>query len=391
MVSRNIAYKLWISDINGSEYVKSMGEFESNYIKFQDKQVSRINLVATVINKYESENYASIIIDDGSSQISVKSWNENRKIIDKTEIGDTLLIIAKIRQNIGSNTLFLQPEILKKVDNNWKVIRANELELEYGKPEAKREKITEDKIDIKELKVSNVGLRIKILDMIENSKEGIAKEELSNFLKGSNINSEIEELIKTGQFNEDELRSTTPEDRIEIKKERLNLYKEQLADQKLGIAEINAELEWKIVSEKEINKDVLMGHVMERAKMYNLSSAQIEKYKLAIDRTVKKDAAAANILKNRETESDSEIFKKLFVFSFKNEMYYYGIESLNKKFLEIIKKEKPDYLLACPAYYELTIDTLIEMKKINPKMNYLLMKSRKCFHRKFLGILFRLP
>jgi len=202
MVSRNIAYKLWISDINGSEYVKSMGEFESNYIKFQDKQVSRINLVATVINKYESENYASIIIDDGSSQISVKSWNENRKIIDKTEIGDTLLIIAKIRQNIGSNTLFLQPEILKKVDNNWKVIRANELELEYGKPEAKREKITEDKIDIRELKDSNVGLRIKILDMIENSKEGIAKEELSNFLKGSNINSEIEELIKEGQIFE---------------------------------------------------------------------------------------------------------------------------------------------------------------------------------------------
>jgi len=63
-----------------------------------------------------------------------------------------------------------------------------------------------------------------------------------------------------------------------------------------------------------------------------------------------------------------KIFKELFVFSFKNEFYYNGIESLNKKFLELIKTEKPDYLLACPAYYELYPETLIQIKKINPKM-----------------------
>ena len=110
MISRNTAYKLWISDINNSNYVKSLGEFESNYIKLNNKQISRVNLIATVINKYFSENYSSIIIDDGSSQIQVKSWNEN-KLLDKAEIGDTVLVIAKIRKENSSDSLFLQPEI----------------------------------------------------------------------------------------------------------------------------------------------------------------------------------------------------------------------------------------------------------------------------------------
>jgi len=202
MISRNIAYKLWISNINSSEYVKSPGEFESNYIKFNDKNVSRVNLVATIINKYEIETYSSILIDDGSSQILVKSWNENKKVLDKAGIGDTVLIIAKIRQDSGTNKLFLQPEIVRKVGHNWKIIRANELEAQYGKPEIIREKIKNEAMEVRETKVSNVSLRNKILDAIENSKEGITNEELSASMKNSNLNSEIEELIKEGQIFE---------------------------------------------------------------------------------------------------------------------------------------------------------------------------------------------
>ena len=200
MISRNIAYKLWISDLNGSEYVKSLGEFESNYIKLNNKQISRVNLIATVINKYFSENYSSIIIDDGSSQIQVKSWNEN-KLLDKAEIGDTVLVIAKIRKENSSDSLFLQPEIVRKVKLEWKIVRANELENEYGKPEVKKIKI-ENSPELQEIKVSNVALRNKILDIIEKSEEGINKQDIKNNFKNINIDSEIEELIKEGQIFE---------------------------------------------------------------------------------------------------------------------------------------------------------------------------------------------
>lgn len=63
-----------------------------------------------------------------------------------------------------------------------------------------------------------------------------------------------------------------------------------------------------------------------------------------------------------------KIFKDVIIFSFKNESYYYGNDELNRKFLELIEKEKPDYLLACPVYDEVYLDTLIKMKEINPKM-----------------------
>lgn len=61
-------------------------------------------------------------------------------------------------------------------------------------------------------------------------------------------------------------------------------------------------------------------------------------------------------------------FKKVILFSFKNEQYYHGSKVLNKNFIELIKKEKPDYLLIAPSYDELYLQTLKKLKKINPKM-----------------------
>jgi len=63
-----------------------------------------------------------------------------------------------------------------------------------------------------------------------------------------------------------------------------------------------------------------------------------------------------------------KIFKELIIFSFKNEYYHSDRDNLNKNFLNLIKKEKPDYLLACPAYNELSVDSMMKMKKINPQM-----------------------
>lgn len=63
-----------------------------------------------------------------------------------------------------------------------------------------------------------------------------------------------------------------------------------------------------------------------------------------------------------------KIFKKVLIFSLKNQYYHYGSEELNKNFLYLIKKEKPDFLFVCPAYDELTIESLVNMKKINPSM-----------------------
>ena len=78
-ISRLTAYKTWISDLLNSNYVETHGEFESNYVELYNTQISKVNIVATVVNKMESDdkNYASITLDDGSEEIRLKTWRED--------------------------------------------------------------------------------------------------------------------------------------------------------------------------------------------------------------------------------------------------------------------------------------------------------------------------
>ena len=206
MVSRSIAYKLWISNINSSNYIKSSGEFDPNYIEFNSKKISRVNLIAAVIDKYEKENYSSIVIDDGSSQISVKSWNEDKKIIDKTNVGDVILLIGKIRQNNMNPYLFVQPEIIRKIDEKWLMARKKDLEREYGIPEITSidNRHEDDEIKIEEVKVSSESTRTKILNLIDNMDrdDGVSKEDIMKSIKSSKTEDVIEELLKEGEIFE---------------------------------------------------------------------------------------------------------------------------------------------------------------------------------------------
>jgi RPA family protein len=206
MVSRNTAYRLWISDINSAKFTKSPGEFESNYIESKDKRISRVNLIVVIINKYEKDNYSSLLVEDGSSQISVKSWNEDKKIIDKANIGDIILLVGKIRQNNLNPTLFIQPEIIRKTDEKWLLARKKELEKEYGAPEVVEAKqdIKEDELKIEEVKVSNESVRTQVLNLIDklDKDNGVSKEDIANNITSPETSKIIEELLKEGEIFE---------------------------------------------------------------------------------------------------------------------------------------------------------------------------------------------
>ena len=206
MVSRNTAYRLWISDINNSEYMKQLGEFESNYISFKNKKISRVNLIVAVISKYGAGTYSSLLVDDGSSQISVKSWNEDKKIIDKVDIGDIIILVGKIRQNSIGASLYIQPEIIRKLDEKWLLARKKELEKEYGAPEILhiKQDIKEDGMKIEEVKVSNESIRTQVLNLIDklDKDEGVSSEEIQNNINSSRTQEVIEELLKEGEIFE---------------------------------------------------------------------------------------------------------------------------------------------------------------------------------------------
>ena len=72
-----------------------------------------------------------------------------------------------------------------------------------------------------------------------------------------------------------------------------------------------------------------------------------------------------------------KMFGKLIILPLRNYYYFYGKKELNAKFLETIKKEKPDYLLFCNRYNEVEIDTLKKIKEISPQTKTILENGEK--------------
>ncbi|MBI2632408.1 glycosyltransferase [Candidatus Pacearchaeota archaeon] len=62
-----------------------------------------------------------------------------------------------------------------------------------------------------------------------------------------------------------------------------------------------------------------------------------------------------------------KLFKHIIVFDPAKEYFRYGKEVMNKKFLNLIKKEMPDYVFMMLLYDEFEIETLEHIKKVSPK------------------------
>ena len=66
------------------------------------------------------------------------------------------------------------------------------------------------------------------------------------------------------------------------------------------------------------------------------------------------------------------IFKNLILFDPQEVIYKETKKVMNKKFLDLVKKEKPDFIFMYLVYEEFDLDTIAEIKKINPKI-------KRCF------------
>ncbi|MBI4159226.1 hypothetical protein HY500_03130 [Candidatus Woesearchaeota archaeon] len=203
-IERLPAYRIWLSSINNGSYVKQTGEFKPHYIDVEGKKVSRINLIATVVQKTETEdkNYASLTIDDGSAQIRVKTWREDIKLLGSINVSDIVLIIGKIREY--QDEIYVTPEIVKRVQPKWQILRSLELYNEYGKPKPlsitlrKQDPISEEKnFNVEEEKISDnqEQKRQNILSKIEELDDGSGAE-ISAVISNSGLK-EAEKILQS--------------------------------------------------------------------------------------------------------------------------------------------------------------------------------------------------
>ena len=183
---RNIAYKTRIGDLLEGKIVLDEEKFK--FLERGDKQIVRINLIANIIDKYiqdEEKKFGSITLDDASGQIKAKVFGDDIQKFEKFEQGDTVNIIGVLRQ--WNNELYILPEIIKKKEPAYLLVRKLELDAEKPKtldPEKKAE------------------LKDKILDTIKKEDEngGADIEKMILDLKETpdSINQEIKRLLEEG-------------------------------------------------------------------------------------------------------------------------------------------------------------------------------------------------
>jgi len=183
---RNVAYKFRIGNIIGGKVVME-GE-RISHIDIDGKRVVRVNVIANIVDKYIQEGekkFGSITLDDATGQIKLKVFGEDIGKFNSLEQGDTLLVIGLLRS--WNDELYITPEIIKKKDPAFLLVR--KLEVERDEP-----KIL-DKKEVAELKD-------KILGMIkqEEDKGGIDVDKIILELKENPnvVNAEIKKLLEDG-------------------------------------------------------------------------------------------------------------------------------------------------------------------------------------------------
>jgi len=158
--NRQVAFKLKIADILDGQYVKEEG-WTPNYVLTEyGKKVSRVNLIGAVVSIPEVEtSYKSMMIDDGSRQISIRSF-EDSDVFNGINIGDLIFVIGRPREY--NTQIYIMPEIVKKVQNNaWVEIRKIEIE------QMKKEFVASAPVAIPEI----VSQSIVEEEVVEDKKE----------------------------------------------------------------------------------------------------------------------------------------------------------------------------------------------------------------------------
>lgn len=207
-IKRQTAYRVWISTLTSGNYVKQEG-WDPNYVEVNGKQISRANLMATVVSKFLSEdgNYGAITIDDGTDTIRCKAFGPDVIKLKDTKVGAVARVIGKVKEY--NDEIHLSPELVKEVeDPSWLIA----WKLQLGKPPeiikvepapaASPAPVTEKPAEIPEdkgeqatevIEVQEENYSAKILNIIKDLNKG----------DGANI----KDIIKESKLDEEEAKN----------------------------------------------------------------------------------------------------------------------------------------------------------------------------------------
>ncbi len=210
-VKRNTACKVWIADLISGEYSKGLDQFDAGVVNVRGIKVSRVNIMGSIIDRFEGEGNISFNLDDGSGILKLRSWNDGSNLFSDVEIGDLVILVGKVKQYNG--IIYVAPEIIRKLDNPlWLKIRKLELVKLYG--EVKRVEVVTNNIGVQEEEMtmnvveekisSGENYREVVLSLIEKLDfgDGADLDEVVKKSGFSGANKLVTELLLDGEVFE---------------------------------------------------------------------------------------------------------------------------------------------------------------------------------------------
>jgi hypothetical protein len=188
---RQTAYKIRINDFLNSEYMKTEG-FKPNFIKINNLEISRFNIICVVLQKSALNNYDSFTVEDSSGKISARIFDDN-DMASNIRIGDVVLIVGRPREFQGEK--YIQIEIIKKVDPAWAKVR--KLESFFEKASFDANIISPDE------GLEELGPSSKIFKIIKDldTGNGVSVEEISS-CNIKDVDTIVEKLLREGNIFE---------------------------------------------------------------------------------------------------------------------------------------------------------------------------------------------
>ena len=122
---RLTAIKTKIAPVVNGKFVVQEG-FNPNYVLTDFGKLSRVRILATVVDKFISESgkMASLTLDDGTSTIRAKAFG-GMTIFNSVEVGNIVDVIGRIKEYQGE--VYLSPETTAVLDINHELLRELEI------------------------------------------------------------------------------------------------------------------------------------------------------------------------------------------------------------------------------------------------------------------------
>jgi RPA family protein len=219
-IKRSTAHRIRLKNIVNSPYEKREG-FNPSVIKFNNLEISRVNIIASIVGKYltDDQNYCAITLDDGSETIRVKNFGAEVGVIKELNVGDIVRIIGKVKEY--NEEKYIAGEISKVLNPNWLIV--NEIELSNQKQTATDSSTTDSINKVIETKTnsseneeiisissessdSESSIKQKILQYLKNNDNGtgVIMDQIMTSLDVSSeeVKDSLYELLKVGEIYE---------------------------------------------------------------------------------------------------------------------------------------------------------------------------------------------